>query len=238
MLCGDLSNQHMYLEPGRGEGTVTTMNLYSSTRTIGVYRRYDIKVSQIPCDSNYTPDSGCRMYFTGITGNVKSYNFEGDQRFHLNDLQINACVRQELGYCGIKWQTTDDPGTFSFSGQTQMGSVGNFRCRQDFIVIPGAHNADYSCQVQTRDALLEANPDTSGLPSIQPGENYITSGNNPMNVQRVDRICGMKLTCIQGNTFNEVLYTRTKPFVVTYIVDENEFNFPNNAFGFSLNYTQ
>ena len=44
-------------------------------------RSFRYKVSQIPCDTPTTPWQGCLQYYTGLTGQIESYNFQGG--YHL-----------------------------------------------------------------------------------------------------------------------------------------------------------
>ena len=55
------------------------------------------------------------QYFTGKSGNVKSYNFAGAQL--TQSLEYTNCIRTEEGYCSIQWKesSTTSPDPFSFS---------------------------------------------------------------------------------------------------------------------------
>ena len=49
----------------------------------------------------------CVQYFTGATGSVKSYNFQGGQL--LTSQYYTNCIRTEKGYCGkIKDRLQED----------------------------------------------------------------------------------------------------------------------------------
>ena len=39
-------------------------------------RFWNIKVTQIPCYTDSTPDNNCQQYFTGVSGSVKSFNYD------------------------------------------------------------------------------------------------------------------------------------------------------------------
>ena len=51
-------------------------------------RKWKLRVSQIPCDSTYTPPSGCQMYYMGLSGVITSYNWNADRAvgYHLNNM--------------------------------------------------------------------------------------------------------------------------------------------------------
>ena len=66
----------------------------------------------------------CVQYFTGASGNVKSYNFAGGQL--LQSQYYQNCIRTEIGYCGIMWKensiSSPDPFQMSASPSTAASS--------------------------------------------------------------------------------------------------------------------
>ena len=77
ILCGENTGQHVYLDAGRASNSdITLMNTFDTGATFG--RKWNIKVSQIPCDATSAPPSAdCLQYFTGLQDTVKSFNFDG-----------------------------------------------------------------------------------------------------------------------------------------------------------------
>ena len=70
----------MYLDAG---GILDRDIIMISHTFDGVFdRRLRYKVSYIHCGQTWTPDPGCRQFFTGVSGKVDSYNFNGG--YHLN----------------------------------------------------------------------------------------------------------------------------------------------------------
>ena len=55
--------------------------------------------------------SDCYQYFTGISGEVKSFNYP---TIMLPDKQWTVCIRREVGYCAIQWSpaATTSPDSF------------------------------------------------------------------------------------------------------------------------------
>ena len=85
-----------------------------------------------------TAPEGCLQWYTGATGTVASYNFQGGT--HLANQDYEACVRTEQGNCQINWATA---GTTSFgltSSASNTESVGDI-CSIDYIVIPAGFNS-------------------------------------------------------------------------------------------------
>lgn len=99
-LCGTLTGQHIYIETGRktsGNYGTVTFNTGTSTAT---QRSWKAKVSYIDC-ANRAPQGCLQWYTEGVTGIVKSLNYDG--RTLLDSIQYTQCIRQELGYCSIQF---------------------------------------------------------------------------------------------------------------------------------------
>ena len=77
-ICGVNDGLHMYVDAGRGSGAA---NVVLSHTFVGASldRTYRIKVSQIECSQTWSPPQDCTQYFTGASGNIKTYNFDGGQ---------------------------------------------------------------------------------------------------------------------------------------------------------------
>ena len=75
-LCGTLDSQHIIYTPFNDFparlSIVTDQSL--TTATSSVARR--IRVDQYECDSPVLAPEGCLQYFTGIAGNVSSFNWK------------------------------------------------------------------------------------------------------------------------------------------------------------------
>ena len=68
---------------------------YSSTTTA---KKFNVLTRQISCTASWKAPEDCVQYFTGASGSVQSYNFQGGQL--LTQQQYTNCVRTERGYCG------------------------------------------------------------------------------------------------------------------------------------------
>ena len=74
VICGIATGQHFYMDVGgSSHGDVTVAFAGSAT---GTSRLWNVKVSQIPCGVDYAPPIQCGQWFTGVSGNVKSFNFD------------------------------------------------------------------------------------------------------------------------------------------------------------------
>eukprot|EP00094_Tigriopus_californicus_P001547 TCALIF_01496-PA protein Name:"Protein of unknown function" AED:0.20 eAED:0.20 QI:54/0.5/1/1/0.83/0.85/7/232/178 len=67
--------------------------------------------------------SGCAQFFTGVSGTITSYNFQGGE--FLRNQDYTHCIRQEEGFCQFQlYETPGVPDAFSVSengnGQAQL----------------------------------------------------------------------------------------------------------------------
>merc|ERR1711879_478639 len=128
----------------------TDQSLTTATSTAA----WRIRVDQYECDSPVLAPEGCLQYFTGIAGNVSSFNWkttanseDDDYPNQISSLNYNICIRRESGYCAVEW-STDSPlaeafGEFSVSENyptvTTLGSavkLGDSDCAKDYVTIP------------------------------------------------------------------------------------------------------
>jgi len=153
-LCGNLAGQHVVYSaipnfPAR-------LSVVVDTQMAGVDREWKIKVLQYECDSPALAPEGCLQYFTGISGNVSSFNWGTMDNVnldtassHLANLDYNICVRRESGYCAIEWGVSPPADTqlgyFSLSGDLPAAAPipvadaknGDTDCTADYVTIPG-----------------------------------------------------------------------------------------------------
>merc|ERR1711990_215516 len=123
-ICGTNTGYHMYVEFGAAAtDSVTLKHTYGDTSS----KTWNILARQIACTSSWKAPTDCVQYFTGISGNLKNYNFAGSQI--LQSQNYNNCLRQEKGYCKIRWSqnAATSPDTFqidSASGTTLAIATG------------------------------------------------------------------------------------------------------------------
>ena len=98
-LCGVNTGHHILLDIAAGDD----MDLqFVTDLTNALVRVWQIKVSQIPCNSNL---AGCYQYYTGVSGTLTSFNFnnpDSTRQVHLAGLDYTICVRREKGHCCIR----------------------------------------------------------------------------------------------------------------------------------------
>ena len=111
----------VYLETGSST-TSTTLSFEIASTGGGSWK---IKTTQIECSSNARAPTDCVQYFTGISGEIRSFNFDGG--IQLRDIQYTICVRRESGFCGIQYTVQDNttPDSFDLSDATASANVSN-----------------------------------------------------------------------------------------------------------------
>eukprot|EP00095_Tigriopus_kingsejongensis_P010419 snap_masked-scaffold2011_size22674-processed-gene-0.0 protein:Tk10419 transcript:snap_masked-scaffold2011_size22674-processed-gene-0.0-mRNA-1 annotation:"hypothetical protein SINV_00302" len=109
-----------------------------------VNRLWEIKVTQIPCNTEGHPrGSGCLQYHTGITGQLSTFNFLPTNDNHLANQEYSICIRPEKGMCCIEYSVCPDINSYSFHAvepdpAVQMALAGIACSTTDYIGIEGA----------------------------------------------------------------------------------------------------
>ncbi|XP_063911375.1 uncharacterized protein LOC135128394 [Zophobas morio] len=213
-ICGTNTGNHLYVDAGTGTSNPVTLSVVTSGPMFP--RNWKIRISQIPCSSIYRAEEGCLQYFTGVAGQIRSFNYDPTTGLQLSNQDYSICIRNERNFCGVQYTQCDDPAhnrsqSFTLSGnsnnavQAMVGSTGssNF-CQADYLIIPMATNV--------------------GRSITGPSAN-------------VDRICGGVLSAdvtLQPTTVRSTV----KPFRLWFHTDSTEA--PNDVAnkGFCLNYVQ
>merc|ERR1712183_638813 len=116
-ICGTNTDYHMYVEFGAtATDSITLKHTLDATA-----KTWNILARQIACTADWKAPTDCVQYFTGISGNVKSYNFAGSQI--LQSQNYNNCIRQEEGYCRIQWDQSAATAPDPFQMDTQTPAV-------------------------------------------------------------------------------------------------------------------
>merc|ERR1712203_1186443 len=143
VICGANAGQHMYISVGPASGVTASLAFsFSGTST---ERTWEIKVSQIECGTKQLPQDGCLQWFTGISGEFKTFNYDessSTEYMHLASQDYNVCIRQEKDHCCVTYQKCDDTYAFTLDAQAatiaaaaaQTGTM----CTGDYLEIVGA----------------------------------------------------------------------------------------------------
>ncbi|CAH1726097.1 unnamed protein product [Aphis gossypii] len=105
VICGLNTGSHMYVDAGTGTSPII---LTMVTSGIFLKRNWKIKISQLPCDSITKADTGCLQYYTGVSGTLKSFNYESYSGLHLSNQDYTICLRTERNFCSVQYSACDD----------------------------------------------------------------------------------------------------------------------------------
>ncbi|KAG4081151.1 hypothetical protein HA402_014599 [Bradysia odoriphaga] len=185
-ICGTSHGDHMYIDAGLGQSNPITITVITSGPTFP--RTWRIRVTQIPCGSISKADQGCLQWHTGVSGRVKSFNFDTTSGRQLSNQDYSICMRTERNFCGIQYTACPDQSnnrsrSFTLSGNSN-GVVNS-------MVGSGTQGAPNSC---TNDWLLIGCAKvTDRIPIPNTCEDRICGGTFNAEVSTVDRTVQSKI---------------------------------------------
>jgi len=244
-ICGINTGEHMYADMENGEcnsldfqlGTGGSIPAGIDPAQIEGNRGWNIKITQIDCNSELLAPQGCTQYFYGSDSQeVRSYNFNGGNGIHLANQNQNVCVRRERGNCKICWYAKDtkDVDTNGKNASMKGGLGGDSGSECCGYGAAGTGTKGYDC--------LQ-------IPGAAKGENCdpFTSA----DIKNADRFCGnsaglaTKKSALGDGTNTGTICTKQDPFSLQFLTDSLEANEESIAdvansqagSGFQLTYT-
>jgi len=216
-ICGINTGYHMYVEFGAtATDSVTLKHTYGDTSS----KTWNILARQIACTSHWKAPTDCTQYFTGVSGNVKSYNFAGSQI--LQTQNYDNCIRQEKGYCRIQWDQNAATSPDPFQLDTQSPTASPFAAGG----IPLAGGTALPC-------LLAYVSIPDGSPNGVDPLNHVASGLAFQNLW-----CGASLAYTGPGTAVSSIVSARLPFTLgVFSRTTAQGAGPANS-GFNLDYTQ
>ncbi|KAG7209970.1 hypothetical protein KM043_011559 [Ampulex compressa] len=223
-ICGNNNGNHMYIDAGIGQTNPITLTFVTSGTSFP--RSWKVRVSQIRCNTIYRAEEGCLQYFTGVSGQIKSFNYDPNTGLQLSNQDYSICIRMERNFCGIQYMICPDEGqsmppvagtpvaqmtrsnAFTLTGNTQgtqIASVTGAMCQTDWLNIPCATNL-------------------GRLPT--------------MSMMCVDRLCGGTFNAESQNLNASSVISTVKPFRLIFHTDSTEAPNDTGNRGFCLNYVQ
>jgi hypothetical protein len=151
----------VYIDAGLGQSNPIILTVITSGPAFP--RAWRIRVSQIPCGSISRADQGCLQYYAGVSGRVKSFNFDTSSGRQLSNQDYSICIRTEKNFCSVQYSACPDPSrnrsqSFTLSGNTNTfvtsmvgsGTQGQPNaCPNDWLMVPCAKIADRLPQSST-----------------------------------------------------------------------------------------
>ncbi|XP_039287156.1 uncharacterized protein LOC111062984 [Nilaparvata lugens] len=152
VICGENGGHHVYLDfPAGSNGHTISV---STVNAVSLSRRWNLKISQIACNSSERAPPGCLKYFTADKGSDRSFNFSplstasGTGNRVISGMNYGVCVRRAPGFCSITWsRSSANAFTFTMSGASNptdttgaggTGLSGSTNCKSNFIIIPNS----------------------------------------------------------------------------------------------------
>lgn len=156
----------VYIDAGVGDSNPIMLTLITSGAPFP--RMWRIRVSQIECTSIAKADTGCLQFYTGVYGQVKSFNFDVNVGSQLSNQDYSICVRTERNFCSIQYTACKDTmsnrsRSFTLSGNSNMavnamvggGSQGAPNtCTNDWLMLGCARVADRLPQATGCEGLM------------------------------------------------------------------------------------
>lgn len=62
----------------------------------------------------FPADEGCLQYYTGVAGQIRSFNYDPNTGLQLSNQDYSVCVRTERNFCSIQYTQCEDPGNYYF----------------------------------------------------------------------------------------------------------------------------
>lgn len=145
VLCGVLTNEHLYLDLGMDSTDTAILTFTWATTAIlpaaNAFRSWSIKTSQIPCWASYRAPEGCHRYFMQNSGQIISYNFARlaaetptavgratTQLLSAMDLlgqDVKSCIRREKNMCCTRFQVCTQYGGAELTSAQGSATGGN-----------------------------------------------------------------------------------------------------------------
>ena len=137
--------------------TLTLFDMCSSnvsSESIVIPRSFSMKITQIECSSLAKAESGCLQYFTSVSGQITSFNYNDASGLQISNTDYAICVRREKNFCGIRYSVCPDqvnsPAmSFSISSPDtangeapELSKVGPANCAKDWLTINCVNNRE------------------------------------------------------------------------------------------------
>merc|ERR1712020_356488 len=150
VVCGQNDGQHMYVEVGPADASTATlafvfMNAAAAggAMMMNPNRNFEIRVTQLECNSPVRPPPGCLQYPLGMTGMFQTFNFANAMSAHLQNQRYNICIRKNEGFCCVKYSecTLTMGQATAFSIFRNVAAQVDSQCTLDYVTIAGGSEA-------------------------------------------------------------------------------------------------
>ncbi|XP_025263871.1 uncharacterized protein LOC105249054 [Camponotus floridanus] len=223
-ICGNNNGNHMYVDTGVGQTNPVILTFVTSGGSFP--RSWKVRISQIQCSTIYRAEEGCLQYFTGVSGQIKSFNYDPTTGLQLSNQDYSICIRMERNFCGIQYiACTDDTQGMM---PTTAGAAGQIMRNNAFTLTGNTQNTQIVSMTGT-----SCSSDWLSIPCA------INLGRMPsMQLICVDRLCGGTFNAETQNLNASSVISTVKPFRLIFHTDSIEAPGDVGNKGFCLNYVQ
>jgi hypothetical protein len=247
VLCGQMTDEHLYLDMGMVATDTVTLAFTWATTTIlplaNAMRAWSIKTSQIPCWAPYRAPEGCHRYFMQTSGQIISPNFGRYSKdtatgtraittmltgLDLQGQHIKSCIRREAGMCCTLFQVCVQYAGIDLISQVAGGAVAT---GSGGVISEGfSFQTDISAAGAGATGVGDANAGNEGIVDAQCTLDYVEIPDSSTGVQNFaaavqvnTRYCGTKLgfqpSLTSNENMNAPIWDCTEPWEVTYHTD-------------------
>lgn len=235
ILCGVLTDEHLYLDLGAVETDISTITLTTGTTpTPAIAQRlWDIKTSQIECWASYRAPQGCHRYFMADYGKIISYNFRAittaganlqNSQLELASQNVNTCIRRSKGMCCVEYLLCTSYNSIALNTPV-TGTAGDTGTQ-------GSYSEAWQIDLNSAPMLLAATKANSGMVDAMCSGDYVEipsswsaacgangSARSSVNSRYCGAQFGANLQAVIAITASTPVCDCSEPFVVTHYTD-------------------
>lgn len=224
VVCGENSHQHLYINVDTVEGPIELQMITG----IATYERdWRIKISMIACESQYKAPVGCLQYATGITGHLRSFNFnqrDETRLGYLNGADYAICLRRERDMCSVTYAARSEKHGFEIQSDSNDTT---------------AHGTSVELTEASRDQRVKATAfgiaTSEGKPmDLQAAAGVSKCTGDYLAIPGLDRFCGGAFSLSSGSRNSQsVTVKNSGPLMILFKSDK-----AFNGRGFNINFQQ
>lgn len=209
VICGYNTGQHVYID---ASDSCNSINLDMDTGS-SQNRKWQFRVTQYECSSRNAPVRNCLQWFTGISGEFASFNFDTSATtvsltaVHLQDQYYDICWRRERGYCSLCFSVKISAAADAASsfGISASGAPAAFQSAADSLCSFAPTTAIVGGVAITTNGLGPAHTDFISVVNLQPSI-------GTTNTAGATRVCGRIFEARSAQAATATACTWSAPF--------------------------
>ena len=228
IVCGHMTGQHMFIKMSE-QCVKIQINIDTDTTFT---RTWDMKITQFEAGSQMAPQADCLQYFTELSGNFASFNWDMTDtattvakysQWHLANQNYNVCFRRSKKYCSICYSphvTVVAPATYPANTGASYG-LGSFTAAGTVLAAASDNTANHCGGFTIADGITNAasnvaQGDYLEIERAQSGTPSATAQGGTY------RLCGNVFNTALTGTAHTTVCSYATPFKVGVHFDEAE----------------